>query len=83
LKKKIIENIESIYRGSRDGFQIRQFHNRCDNKGETLVIIQSKNNNYIFGGYTTINCDSIIWNRKCGKDNNARKKDVDMNSFLL
>ena len=36
FEKKIIENIELIYRGSRDGFQSRQFHNRCDNKGEIL-----------------------------------------------
>ena len=40
LKKKIIENIELIYRGNRDSFQSRQFHNRCDIKSETLVIIQ-------------------------------------------
>jgi hypothetical protein len=40
LKRKIIENIELIYRGNRDSFQSRQFHNRCDIKSETLVIIQ-------------------------------------------
>ena len=74
LERKNISNIELIYRGSRDGFQAREFHNRCDHEGETLVIIQSKSDNYIFGGYTSIDWDSTTWNGKCGKENNARRK---------
>ncbi|CAF0958556.1 unnamed protein product [Adineta steineri] len=44
---------ELIYKATRDGFSASAFHSRCDNKGPTISIIQS-NNNYIFGGYTSI-----------------------------
>ncbi|CAF1567819.1 unnamed protein product, partial [Rotaria sp. Silwood1] len=42
---------ELIYKASRDGFDAKTFHSRCNNKGSTMTIIQS-NNNYLFGGYT-------------------------------
>ena len=42
-----------IYRASRDGFGAAAFHSRCDNRGPTITIIQSKDN-YLFGGYTAI-----------------------------
>ncbi|CAF3659459.1 unnamed protein product [Rotaria sordida] len=44
---------ELIYKATRDGFDADIFHSRCNNKGPTMTIIQS-NNNYLFGGYTTI-----------------------------
>jgi hypothetical protein len=40
-----------IYRASQDGFESVNFHLKCDNKQNTLVIIKSTNGN-IFGGYT-------------------------------
>jgi len=40
-----------IYRASQDGFEASQFHAKCDDKSNTLVIIKSENDN-IFGGYT-------------------------------
>jgi hypothetical protein len=40
-----------IYRASQDGFEASQFHSKCDDKSNTLVIIKSENDN-IFGGYT-------------------------------
>ena len=73
LENKNIKNISLIYRGSRDGFKSSIFHELCDNQGETLVIIKS-NNNYIFGGYTSISWDSTKWNGNVGKDNNARRE---------
>jgi len=42
-----------IYKASRDGFDTNTFHSRCDNKGPTMTIVQS-NNNYLFGGYTSV-----------------------------
>ena len=36
--------------GGRDGFGAKIFHEKCNYKGETLTIIQSKDE-YIFGGY--------------------------------
>ncbi len=50
---KMHQQWELIYKASRDGFDANAFHTRCDNKGPTMTIIQS-NNNYLFGGYTSI-----------------------------
>jgi len=44
------KNWTLAFRGSRDGFTGAKFHQYCDNKGETYIIIKSQNN-YIFGGY--------------------------------
>ena len=41
-----------LYRASRDGFGANVFHQRCDNKGATLTIVQSSYGN-VFGGFTT------------------------------
>ena len=35
-------NITLIYRATRDGFTSEAFHKTCDNKGATLIIIESK-----------------------------------------
>lgn len=63
---KNIKDIKLLYRGSRDNFKARTFHEKCDNKGETLVIVKS-DHDHIFGGYTEINWDSTIWNGKMGE----------------
>ena len=36
----------------RDGFDGKDFHRQCDNKGPTVTIIQS-NKEFLFGGYTS------------------------------
>jgi len=41
---------ECIYKASKDGFNTNTFHSKCDNKGETFVVIKSDNGN-VFGGY--------------------------------
>lgn len=46
-----------LYRASRDGYQVSEFHSRCDNKGPTLVILKSCSG-YIFGGYAPKHWDS-------------------------
>ncbi|CAF3348644.1 unnamed protein product [Rotaria sp. Silwood2] len=46
-----------IYKASRDGFDTNAFHSRCDNKGPTMTIVRS-NNNYLFGGYTSVDWTS-------------------------
>ena len=50
---------ELIYKATRDGFRAEDFHRCCDSKGPTMTIIQSKNDNYLFGGYaqTSWDCD--------------------------
>jgi len=55
-----IKKMELIYRGTRDGTSNNDFHNKCDNKGESIILIKNDKDN-IFGGYT-----SYPW----GKDNN-------------
>ena len=46
-----LKNIILLYRGSIDSFSTSKFHEKCNNKGETLTIIKTEDN-YIFGGYT-------------------------------
>ncbi len=58
-----------IYRSSEHGYTGESFHEYCDNKGPTLIVIKSSGG-WIFGGYTTqswsgecIYYDMIIINR--------------------
>ena len=41
--------MELIYRGTRDGMEPKNFHDKCDNKGPTITLYQ--NEKCIFGGY--------------------------------
>ena len=78
---KNLKDIKLLYRGSRDGFKAKTFHEKCNNKGETLVIIKS-NNDYIFGGYTEIDWDNTLWNGIVGEKNNSRR-DGKGNEFVF
>ena len=42
-----------LFRGTRDGMNAQSFHNKCDNNGETITLIQNDKGN-IFGGYASI-----------------------------
>jgi len=48
--------MELLFRGTRDG---QNFHDKCDNQGETITLIKN-DKGYIFGGYT-----SIPWSSAC------------------
>ena len=75
---------ELLYRKSRDGSSPDDFHNRCDNKGITIVFIETTKG-YKFGGYTELSWDKsnrpkrgptfiFSLNRKCyfgARNNNA------------
>ena len=56
-----------LYRATRDGFESKEFHSRCDGKTNTITIIKN-NLDYVFGGYA-----SVAWNssNKYIKDQNA------------
>ncbi|KAJ5070877.1 kelch-like protein [Anaeramoeba ignava] len=41
------------YSAKIDGFDYKKWHEKCDDKGKTLVIIKTKDN-FIFGGFTQI-----------------------------
>jgi hypothetical protein len=45
-----------LYRATRDGFNGKAFHSKCDGKGKTITIIKN-NLDYVFGGYA-----SSAWN---------------------
>ena len=45
-------NWRLLYRASEHGYTAKSFHECCDDKGPTLVIIKSSEG-WIFGGYTT------------------------------
>src|SRR5207248_10896273 len=47
-----------LYRASRDGYTAAAFHEKCDNKGATIVIAKIKNSEQIFGGYS-----SLFWDK--------------------
>ena len=48
------KQFELLYRGTRDGFGSKEFHQKCDGKGPSLTLIKSKPFGRIFGGYTNI-----------------------------
>ena len=57
------KKMDLIYRGTRDGMKESEFHNKCNNKGETLSLFENDQGN-IFGGYA-----SIPWEIKGGYQN--------------
>ena len=48
---KGIKNYELLIRGSRDGFDANDFHNKCDNKNFTVAFIETSDGKR-FGGFT-------------------------------
>ena len=55
--KKLFEwtktkNMDLIYRGNKDEWSNRKFHDSCDNKGPTVVLFKNKFG--IFGGFASI-----------------------------
>jgi len=70
LRKK---KLKLLFRASRDGFSAYLFHQKCDNKGATIVIAESTLK-HVFGGYS-----KIPWNGNLNNYNN----DPDAFLFLL
>ncbi|CAF1171672.1 unnamed protein product [Adineta ricciae] len=62
--RKSTQKWQLIYKAQIDGFGAKDFHRCSDGKGPTMTIIMSKNENYLFGGYT-----AISW----GSDNTYKK----------
>jgi hypothetical protein len=54
-----------LWRGSQDGFGVRDFHSRCDGHPNTLTLILDTDGN-VFGGYTPVEWESpVSWRCKC------------------
>src|SRR5436305_744728 len=47
-----------LYRASKDGNNTATFHEKCDNKGATVVIVKIPNSEKIIGGYNPLFWDS-------------------------
>uniref|UniRef100_U9TNG6 Serine-enriched protein n=1 Tax=Rhizophagus irregularis (strain DAOM 181602 / DAOM 197198 / MUCL 43194) TaxID=747089 RepID=U9TNG6_RHIID len=57
--KDLPSKFKLIYRASRDGFGINNFHKNCDNKESTVIIIKIRNSGEIIGGYNPLEWRSI------------------------
>jgi len=55
-----------IFRASKESFSATKFHQKCDNKGPTITIIESTNGN-VFGGYNELDWST---NSQYGNTNN-------------
>ena len=53
-KKKNPYKFNLLYRASRDGNTAAAFHEKCDNKGATIVIAKVQNSEKIVGGYNLL-----------------------------
>jgi hypothetical protein len=67
-----------LWRGSRDGFGWREFHDRCDGHPNTLTVILDTDGN-IFGGFTPVEWESREWTEIGSCD----KGDPSLKSFLF
>jgi hypothetical protein len=50
---------ELIYKASRDGYEAKYFHAKCNGKGPTMTIFQSTKK-FLFGGYTKVPWASAV-----------------------
>jgi hypothetical protein len=76
------KSFEILWRGSRDGFKTKEFHRRCDGHANTLTVILDTRGN-IFGGFTPVKWESRVWNSKWDNENNCKKADNSLKSFLF
>jgi hypothetical protein len=71
-----------LWRGSRDGFGVRAFHERCDWHANTLTLILDTDGN-IFGGFTPVEWESRVSNGKNVNEDNCFKADPSQKSFVF
>jgi hypothetical protein len=76
------KHFELLWRGSRDGFEAKEFHSRCDGHSNTLTIILDTKGN-IFGGFTPLEWESRVFNGKRGLESNCWKGDEKGESFIF
>jgi len=70
---KTLTKLTLLFRASRDGFTVSQFHKLCDNKGATVTVIESNVYHHVFGGFT-----NMPWS-----SSNTYKNDSSAFIFLL
>ncbi|RIA99666.1 hypothetical protein C1645_746855 [Glomus cerebriforme] len=47
-----------LFRGSRDGFSAKTFHDKCDGRGATIVVVRVSETKELIGGYNPIGWSS-------------------------
>ncbi|POG81698.1 hypothetical protein GLOIN_2v1470532 [Rhizophagus irregularis DAOM 181602=DAOM 197198] len=57
--KNPLYKFKLIYCGSRDGINNNSFKNKCNGRVPSLVLIEDKKSNMIFGGYSSIGFSSL------------------------
>jgi len=67
LHGKEIKVKSLLFKASRDGFNRKAFHDRCDNKGSTITVVKSQFNQ-VFGGYANTSWDSASHYIKSSKN---------------
>ncbi|KAJ5066172.1 hypothetical protein M0811_03505 [Anaeramoeba ignava] len=79
------------FSAQKDGFDCKIWHNICDNKGKTLIIIKTSQN-FIFGGFTQVGFtnDKSKWREKSQNPDSDSDSDApdtgyipDPNAFLF
>jgi hypothetical protein len=65
------KDFKLLWRGSRNGFEVQEFHRRCDGHSNTLTVILDTNGN-LFGGFTPLEWESRMWNGNCGETTSGR-----------
>ncbi|KAJ3430735.1 hypothetical protein M0812_02407 [Anaeramoeba flamelloides] len=59
-------NLQRRFNSRTDGWEYQTFHEKCDNKGKSIVLIKLKNQS-LFGGFAAIDCDSSNeWKQSTG-----------------
>ncbi|KAJ3442036.1 pep-cterm sorting domain-containing protein [Anaeramoeba flamelloides] len=59
-------NLKRRFNSRTDGWKYQTFHEKCDNKGKSIVLIKLKNNS-LFGGFAAIDWDSSSdWKQSTG-----------------
>jgi hypothetical protein len=76
------KHFQLLWRGSRDGFSVSDFHGRCDGHANTLTVILDRKGN-IFGGFTPVEWESRKWDGKYEDEGNCWKADDSRKSFLF
>eukprot|EP00484_Ammonia_sp_Unknown_P027277 CAMPEP_0197024162 /NCGR_PEP_ID=MMETSP1384-20130603/4793_1 /TAXON_ID=29189 /ORGANISM="Ammonia sp." /LENGTH=615 /DNA_ID=CAMNT_0042452507 /DNA_START=17 /DNA_END=1864 /DNA_ORIENTATION=- len=74
-KGKGIKKMERVFTASVENFSASAFHDKCDDVGPTLVMIQSEHT-HVFGGFT-----KESW--KCSGTKGEWKEDLDAFIYLL
>jgi hypothetical protein len=76
------KRFQLLWRGSRDGFAPGEFHRRCDGRANTQTLIVDTDGN-VFGGFTPVEWESLVWNGKIGHNDNCQKGDDSLRSFAF